>query len=61
MLLLVLLIGAVLLRIMDVNHPQRGRMEVGVAPLERVEKSLPAAGSMWLQCVRSTNVRDRYQ
>jgi len=42
MLLLALLIGAVLLLIMDVNRPQRGRVEVGVAPLERVGKSLSA-------------------
>ena len=40
MLLLALLIGGVLLLIMDVNRPQRGRIEVGVAPLERVEESL---------------------
>jgi len=40
MLLLALLIGGVLLLIMDVNRPQRGRIEVGVAPLERVEASL---------------------
>jgi hypothetical protein len=42
MLLLALLIGGVLLLIMDVNRPQRGRIEVGVAPLERVEESLSA-------------------
>ena len=42
MLLLALLVGAVLLLIMDVNRPQRGRIEVGVAPLERVEESLSA-------------------
>ena len=42
MLLLALLIGAVLLLIMDVNRPQRGGIEVGVAPLERVEESLSA-------------------
>jgi hypothetical protein len=40
MLLLALLIGAVLLLIMDVNRPQRGMVEVGVAPLERAQKSL---------------------
>ncbi|MDH3685695.1 MAG: hypothetical protein OEP95_05685 [Myxococcales bacterium] len=40
MLLLALLVGAVLLLIMDVNRPQRGRIEVGVAPLERVGESL---------------------
>ena len=39
MLLLALLISAVLLLIMDVNRPQRGRIEVGVAPLERVQES----------------------
>jgi hypothetical protein len=40
MLLLALLIASVLLLIMDVNRPQRGRVEVGVAPLERVANSL---------------------
>lgn len=40
MLLLALLIGAVLLLIMDVNRPQRGRIEVGVSPLERVKESI---------------------
>ena len=35
MVLLALLIGAVMLLIMDVNRPQRGMIEVGVAPLER--------------------------
>jgi hypothetical protein len=38
-LLLSLLIGSVLLVIMDVNRPQRGMMEVGVATLERVQES----------------------
>ena len=42
MLLLALLIGAVLLLIMDVNRPQRGMIEVGVAPLERVAAGLTA-------------------
>ncbi|MDJ0850091.1 MAG: DUF4239 domain-containing protein [Myxococcota bacterium] len=42
MLLLALLIGAVLLLIMDVNRPQRGMIDVGVAPLERVAAGLPA-------------------
>jgi hypothetical protein len=37
--LLSLLIGAILLLIMDVNRPQRGMIEVGVAPLERVAQS----------------------
>jgi hypothetical protein len=45
MLLLALLVGAVLLLIMDVNRPQRGRIEVGVAPLERVEESLASDDS----------------
>ena len=40
--LLALLIGALLLLIMDVNRPQRGIIEVGVAPLERTERSIPA-------------------
>jgi hypothetical protein len=43
MLLLALLVGAVLLLIMDVNRPQRGSIEVGVAPLERVGEGLPLA------------------
>ena len=42
MILLSLLIGAVLLLIMDVNRPQRGRIEVGVASLERMEESISA-------------------
>jgi len=42
MVLLALLIGAVLLLIMDVNRPQRGMIEVGVAPLERVAESTSA-------------------
>ena len=42
MLLLALLMGAVLLLIMDVNRPQRGMVNVGVAPLERAEESIPA-------------------
>jgi len=42
MVLLALLIGSVLLLIMDVNRPQRGRIEVGVAPLERVKESISA-------------------
>jgi hypothetical protein len=40
MVLLALLIGAVLLLIMDVNRPQRGMIDVGVAPLERAANSL---------------------
>ncbi len=40
--LLALLVGAVLLLIMDVNRPQRGIIEVGVASLERTEKSISA-------------------
>ena len=35
-----LLIGAVLLLIMDVNRPQRGRIEIGVDSLERVGESM---------------------
>ena len=42
MILLALLMGAVLLLIMDVNRPQRGIIEVGVASLERAEKSVSA-------------------
>ena len=42
MLLLALLLGAVLLLIMDVNRPQRGLIEVGVAPLERVAADISA-------------------
>ena len=35
-----LLIGAVLLLIMDVNRPQRGRIEIGVESLERAAKTM---------------------
>jgi len=42
MILLALLIGAVLLLIMDVNRPQRGIIGVGVASLERAQKSISA-------------------
>ena len=42
MILLALLLGAVLLLIMDVNRPQRGIIEVGVASLERTQKSISA-------------------
>ena len=42
MILLALLIGALLLPIMDVNRLQRGIIEVGVAPLERAQKSISA-------------------
>lgn len=45
MMLLALVIGAVLLLIMDVNRPQRGMIEVGVAPLERAEKNVSARNS----------------
>jgi hypothetical protein len=38
--LLALLVGAVLLLIMDVNRPQRGAIDVGVAPLERAAESI---------------------
>jgi hypothetical protein len=40
---LALLIGAVLLLIMDVNRPQRGRIEIGIESLERVGESMVAA------------------
>jgi len=39
-LLLALLVGAVLVLIMDVNRPQRGIIEVGVASLERADESI---------------------
>ena len=42
MVLLALLLGAVLLLIMDVNRPQRGMVEVGVAPLKRVAETISA-------------------
>ena len=42
MIVLVILIGALLLLIMDVNRPQRGIITVGVASLERAENSIPA-------------------
>ena len=42
LILLALLIGAVLLLIMDVNRPQRGIIEVGVASLERAQESISA-------------------
>ena len=38
-----LVIGAVLLLIMDVNRPQRGRIEIGVESLERAAESMVAA------------------
>ena len=41
-LLLGILIGALMLLIMDVNRPQRGVMEVGVAPLERLAELVAA-------------------
>lgn len=37
-----LLIGVVLLLIMDVNRPQRGRINIGVDSLERVLETMPA-------------------
>ncbi len=40
---LALLIGAVLLVIMDINRPQRGRIEIGIESLQRVEDSMGAA------------------
>ncbi len=43
LLLLALLIGTVLVLIMDINRPQRGRIEVGIATLERVKDSMAAA------------------
>jgi len=42
MMTLGLLIGAVLLLIMDVNRPQRGRIDIGVVSLERVGKTMAA-------------------
>jgi len=42
--LLAILIAAVLLLIMDVNRPQRGIIEVGVAPLERAAESIVEPG-----------------
>ncbi len=42
MVLVALLIGAVLLLIMDVNRPQRGIIDVGVAPLERTAENVSA-------------------
>ena len=39
---LALLIGAVLLLIMDINRPQRGRIEIGTESLERVGESMTA-------------------
>ena len=38
-----LLIGSVLLLIMDVNRPQRGRIEIGIESLERVRETMIAA------------------
>ena len=35
-----LLIGAVLLLIMDINRPQRGRIEIGIESFERLGKSM---------------------
>ncbi len=40
---LALLIGAVLLVIMDINRPQRGRIKIGIESLQRVEDSMGAA------------------
>lgn len=40
MLVLALLIGSVLLLIMDMNRPQRGMFEVGVATMERMRDSI---------------------
>ena len=37
-----LLIGVVLLLIMDVNRPQRGRINIGVESLERVRETTEA-------------------
>ena len=44
-LVLGLLIGAVLLLIMDVNRPQRGRIEIGIESLERVGETFAAPTS----------------
>jgi len=43
--MLALLIGAILLLIMDVNRPQRGRIEVGVESLERVAATMASPTS----------------
>lgn len=40
LLVLALLIGIVLLVIMDINRPQRGRIEVGIDSLERVAETM---------------------
>ncbi len=40
--MLALLIGAVLLLIMDVNRPQRGRISIGVESLERAAETMAA-------------------
>jgi hypothetical protein len=41
-LLLGLVVAAVLVLIMDINRPQRGAFQVGVATLERVQNSIPS-------------------
>ena len=38
-----LLIGAVILLIMDINRPQRGRIEIGIESLQRVGESMSVA------------------
>jgi len=47
-LMLGLLIGAVLLVIMDVNRPQRGRIVVGIESLERVSESFASVPNIHL-------------
>jgi len=48
-LMLGILIGAVLLVIMDVNRPQRGRITVGTASLERVSESYELIPNVYLE------------
>lgn len=48
-LMLGLLIGAVLLVIMDVNRPQRGRINVGIESLERVSESFASLPNIRLE------------
>ena len=48
-LMLGVLIGAVLLVIMDVNRPQRGRITVGIESLERVSESYKLIPDVYLE------------
>ena len=48
-LMLGILIGAVLLVIMDVNRPQRGRITVGTESLERVSESFASIPNVHLE------------